>query len=138
MGHQGQWITALCLVGLVAGTHAGTHTIEGRIVGVTDGDTITLLDGDNRQHKIRLDGIDAPESGQPFGLAAKQHLAEILANRVAVAESSKTDRYGRKACRVLVGAPRRRRMRAGAKPRKAAQSKANVPGSGMAIPISPG
>ena len=45
-------ITALCLVGLVASTHAGTHQIEGRIVGVHDGDTITLLDADNRQHKI--------------------------------------------------------------------------------------
>ena len=54
-------ITAICLVGLVASTHAGTHQIEGRIVGMTDGDTITLLDTDNRQHKIRLDGIDAPE-----------------------------------------------------------------------------
>lgn len=65
--HKYRWITALCLVGLVASTHAGTHTIEGRIVGVSDGDTITLLDVDNRQHKIRLDGIDAPERGQQFG-----------------------------------------------------------------------
>ena len=85
-GHPRRWITALCLVGMVASTHAGTHQIEGRIVGVHDGDTITLLDADNRQHKIRLDGIDAPELGQPFGRASKQHLAELLANREAVAE----------------------------------------------------
>ena len=96
-------ITALCLVGLVASTHAGTHTIEGRIVGVSDGDSITLLDAENRQHKIRLDGIDAPESGQPFGRASKKHLAELLANRQAVAECSKIDRYRREVCRVLVG-----------------------------------
>jgi endonuclease YncB( thermonuclease family) len=69
---------------------------------VTDGDTITLLDAGNRQHKIRLDGIDAPESGQPFGRASKQHLTELLANREAVAECSKTDRYRREVCRVLV------------------------------------
>ena len=72
-------------------------------MGVTDGDTITLLDVDNRQHKIRLDGIDAPELGQPFGRASKQHLAELLANREAVAECSKIDRYRREVCRVLVG-----------------------------------
>ena len=40
------------------------------------------------KHKIRLDGIDAPELGQPFGRASKQHLAELLANREAVAECS--------------------------------------------------
>jgi len=95
------------VVGLVGGTqastHAGTHTIEGRIVGVHDGDSITLLDADNRQHKIRLDGIDAPELGQPFGRASRQHLAELLASREAVAECSKIDRYRRNVCRVLVG-----------------------------------
>jgi endonuclease YncB( thermonuclease family) len=36
-------------------------------VGVTDGDTITLLDADNSQHKIRLDGIDSPSWGNRFG-----------------------------------------------------------------------
>ena len=96
-------ITALCLVCLVASTHAGTHQIEGGIVGVHDGDSITLLVADDRQHKIRLDGIDAPELGQPFGRASKLHLAELLANRAAVAECNKTDRYGRGVCRVLVG-----------------------------------
>ena len=81
-GHPGRWIIALLLAGLVAAVHAGTHQIEGRIVGVHDGDTITLLDVDNRQHKIRLDGIDAPELGQPFGRASKPHRAELLANRL--------------------------------------------------------
>lgn len=102
-GRGGRWIAALCLVGLVASTHPDTHQIEGRVVGVHDGDTITLLDAENRQHKIRLDGIDAPELGQPFGRASKQHLAELLANREAVAECSKIDRYRREVCRVLIG-----------------------------------
>ena len=81
-------MVALCLFGLVASTQVGTHQIERRIVGVDDGDTITLLDVDNLQHKIRLDGIDAPESGQPFGRASKQHFAELLAGRVAHAQDS--------------------------------------------------
>ena len=95
-----QWIAMLSFV---ASAHAGTHQIEGRIVGVYDGDTITLLDVNKSQHKIRLDGIDAPELGQPFGRALKLHLAELLANREAGAECRKTDRYRRNVCRVLVG-----------------------------------
>ena len=56
----------------------------------------------NRQHKIHLDGIDAPEKGQPFGSASQRHLAELLANREVVAECSNPDRYRREVCRVLV------------------------------------
>ena len=102
VGHPKGRIAALCLFGLVATAHAGSHRLEGRIVWVADGDTITLLDADNRQHKIRLDEIDAPESGQPFGRASQRHMAKLLANREAVAECSKTDRYRREVCRVLV------------------------------------
>ena len=46
---------------------AGTWTVESRVVGVSDGDTITVLDRAKVQHKIRLSGIDAPEKGQAFG-----------------------------------------------------------------------
>ena len=71
--------------------------------GVHGGDTITLLDAEHRQHNIRLDGIDAPELGKPFGRASKLHLAELLANLGAVTECNKIDRYRREVCRVLVG-----------------------------------
>jgi len=47
-------------------------TLTGRIVGVHDGDTITLLDATKTQHKIRLAGIDAPELRQAFGTRSKQ------------------------------------------------------------------
>lgn len=93
-------LVALCLVG---STQAGTHTIEGDVVGITDGDAITLLDADNCQHTIRLDGIDAPEGKQPFGAASKRSLSRMAYNREAVAECSKTDRYGSDVRRVLVG-----------------------------------
>jgi hypothetical protein len=100
-----RWIAVLLLVGLAATDGAGyagtTKTIEGRIVGVHDGDTVTMLDAENRQHKIRLDGIDAPELGQPFGGASKKHLAELVFNQVAVAECGKTDRLGRQVCKVV-------------------------------------
>lgn len=49
--------------------------ITGKVVAVSDGDTITVLDADKQQHKIRLAGIDAPEAGQDFGNKAKQNLS---------------------------------------------------------------
>ena len=50
------------------------ETITGRVVGVADGDTITVLDADKVQHKIRLTGIDAPEKKQAFGNRSKESL----------------------------------------------------------------
>ncbi len=42
-------------------------TLNGRVVKIVDGDTITVLDASNTQHRIRLQGIDAPERGQAYG-----------------------------------------------------------------------
>jgi endonuclease YncB( thermonuclease family) len=47
--------------------HVCAAELTGRVVGVNDGDTITVLDASNKQHKIRLAGIDAPELKQAFG-----------------------------------------------------------------------
>ena len=44
-------------------TYAAEWVVEGRVVGVSDGDTITVLDDAKTQHKIRFAGIDAPEKG---------------------------------------------------------------------------
>ena len=68
----------LLLISLVfAGhVHAG---ITGRVVAVTDGDTIKVLDRTNTEHKVRLTGIDAPERGQPFGAVSRDHLASMVA-----------------------------------------------------------
>jgi len=52
---------------LLAALTCTAATIEGKVVGVADGDTITVLDADKIQHKIRLAGIDAPEKKQAFG-----------------------------------------------------------------------
>lgn len=80
--------------------HAGT--IEGRVVGVADGDTITVLDADKVQHKIRLSGIDAPEKNQDFGNRSKQSLSDLVFSKVVTVETDKTDRYGREVGKVLV------------------------------------
>jgi endonuclease YncB( thermonuclease family) len=69
--------------------------IHGRVVSVTDGDTVRILSADKTEHRVRLTGIDAPERGQPFGTASRDHLSSLIAGKTVFVESSKTDRYGR-------------------------------------------
>jgi len=77
-------------------------TIEGWVVGVTDGDTVTVLDGSKTQHKIRLAGIDAPEKKQAFGARSKQSLSDLVFDRQVSVETDKRDRYGREVGVILV------------------------------------
>ena len=76
--------------------------LTGRVVGIADGDTLTLLAGTNTPYKIRLGGIDAPERGQPFGNVSRRHMAEIAFGKQATADCYKVDRYGRLVCTVYV------------------------------------
>lgn len=86
---------------LAHGIAAG-EVIQGKVIGVTDGDTITVLDQSKTQHKIRLAGIDAPEKGMPFGQKSKQHLSDLVASKQVIVETTKVDRYGRNVGKVLV------------------------------------
>lgn len=81
---------------------ANADTLVGRVVGITDGDTITVLDGQQTQHKVRLMGIDCPEKAQPFGQNAKESLSDIVFGRTVNVEWQKLDRYGRIVGKVLV------------------------------------
>jgi micrococcal nuclease len=65
-----------------------------KVVGVADGDTLTILQ-DNRQVKIRLANIDAPEKSQPFGQRSKQSLSNLCWKKDAQYETQDVDRYGR-------------------------------------------
>lgn len=82
---------------------ASAATLTGRTVRVTDGDTIVILSEGNVQHKIRLQGIDAPERGQAYGTKSKEHLSGRVAGRFVVVEMDKRDRYGRVIGKVMVG-----------------------------------
>lgn len=81
---------------------AHAETLTGYVVGISDGDTITVLDTRNRQIKVRLAGIDAPEKGQAFGDRSKQHLASLIFNQNVTVEWVKQDRYSRTVGKVLV------------------------------------
>ncbi len=85
----------LILFALFLSARAQPQTITGKVVGVSDGDTITVLDDQKRQYKVRLDGIDAPESSQDFGSRAKQSLSDLVFGKTVTVISSKKDRYGR-------------------------------------------
>ena len=69
--------------------------IEGRVVGVHDGDTITLLMTDHQQVKVRLAQIDAPEIGQAFGQRSKQALSDLVFNKSIEVKKETIDKYGR-------------------------------------------
>jgi len=92
-------LASLTLVLVSLPTSAGQ--IAGKVVSVADGDTLTVLDASNNQHKIRLSGIDAPERAQPFGRQAKEHLSNLIAGAQVTVETMKTDRYGRTIGKVL-------------------------------------
>jgi endonuclease YncB( thermonuclease family) len=77
-------------------------TLTGEVVRVLDGDTVTLLDTEQHEHRIRLASIDAPEKRQPWGQAARQALAEQSWRRSATAQCRKRDRYGREVCTLSV------------------------------------
>ncbi len=96
-------LTYLAIIGLVillgaAAAHA-SEPFTGRVVGIADGDTITVL-ADTTPHKIRLAEIDAPEKKQAFGERAKLSLSALCFDRRASVSKGKTDRYGRTVARV--------------------------------------
>ena len=77
-------------------------TIEGKVVNVADGDTITVLDEKNIQYKIRLQGIDAPEKAQAFGQKTKQSLHQLVHSKQVTVEYQKKDKYGRTLGKVIL------------------------------------
>lgn len=92
----------LLLAAVLLALPAQADLISGRVVRVADGDTITVLDAEKVQYKIRLAGIDAPEKSQAYGERSRESLAELVANRTVTVETKKKDRYGRHVGKVLV------------------------------------
>jgi len=81
----------------------GDERILGKIIGVTDGDTVVLLTQEKTQIKVRLDAIDCPESRQAFGQRAKQFTSDFCFGKEAVLISHGKDRYGRTLGLIIIG-----------------------------------
>ena len=93
---------SIILLLLFSGNVYSAERIEGRVVGVHDGDTLTLLVTGNQQIKIRLAQIDAPESNQAFGQKSRQSLAEMVFNKSVTVEKETVDKYGRTVGTVFI------------------------------------
>lgn len=116
-----QEIILIAIFGLVMIVpDAKAETLFGVVVGVTDGDTATVLDSDNSQHEIRLFAIDAPETSchakkasayddscqetsQPFGKAAKKSLASMIYGQQVNVELQPGNSYGREVGTIWAG-----------------------------------
>lgn len=77
--------------------------LKGRVIGVTDGDSIVLLLKNNTQLKVRLEGIDCPESHQDFGEKAKQETVMLCFQKEVTLHKTGVDRYGRTLGFIFVG-----------------------------------
>lgn len=84
---------------LVATAAAARFT--GRVVSVTDGDTIRVI-RDGYATSVRLEGIDCPESGQPFYQRARRRTAELALRKEAEVRVTTTDVHDRLVARVVV------------------------------------
>jgi micrococcal nuclease len=82
-------------------SHAQTP-IQGKVISIADGDTITVLQN-SKQYKIRLYGIDTPEKKQDFGQKAKQFTSSMVFKQHVKVVVYDTDRYGRTVGVVYIG-----------------------------------
>lgn len=91
----------LLLLAFIVCQCAYAKSIDGRVVRVSDGDTITVLTAGNKQEKIRLCGIDVQEKRQAFGEKFRQVLAGLFAGKTVKVDVLNVDRYGRNVGLVL-------------------------------------
>jgi endonuclease YncB( thermonuclease family) len=85
----------LVLLVLIVSVAYADSEIRGTVVGVHDGDTVTVLTRDRQQFRIRLYGIDAPETNQPFGDRSKRYLSDLVFNKQVRVLVKGEDGYGR-------------------------------------------
>jgi endonuclease YncB( thermonuclease family) len=98
------WLVAVAMAALLSlPLPAWAAELAGRVVGLSDGDTLTLLTIERRQVRVRLGEIDTPESRQPYGTRAQQVLSEMVFGKDVRVVVQDTDRYGRTVGRVYQG-----------------------------------
>ena len=96
------WISCLMLACLLS-LPLTAYAWSGEVVGITDGDTITVLNSKTlKDVKIRLYGIDCPEGEQAFSKRARQFTSKLVYGKVVEVEVMATDRYGRTVALVTV------------------------------------
>lgn len=95
-------LTAVALF-TIPDTHAApSKQMQARIAAINDGDTITVIDFSQKRHIVQMDGVDAPELGQPYGEASKKHLERRLIKKNVVIMWNRTTKEGAKLGKVLL------------------------------------
>ena len=92
--------TLLLAMMLGSAVSAIANILDGRVVGIADGDTVTIL-VDRREVKVRIAGIDAPEKKQAFGQRSKQAMSDCAFGKNVSVDWDKTDRYGRTIGKII-------------------------------------
>lgn len=76
-------------------SYAWAGTLQGHVIHVADGDTVTVLDSKHQQIRVRIGGIDAPERRQAFSTRSHENLSKLVRRQIVTVEWYKKDRYGR-------------------------------------------
>ena len=96
-------VALICgIVAAVGGAAPVGELVACRVVSVHDGDTLRAIDGSNRELRVRLHGIDAPELGQPFGRKARDYLTDLVKGREVTLRVEGRDKYGRTLAAVVL------------------------------------
>lgn len=90
--------SCLTIVLLFLCNHA--FAFESKVIHISDGDTVTVMNAKKQKIKIRLAHIDAPENDQPFGKKSKQYLSRLIKGQNVRLNCHTTDHYGRKVCGI--------------------------------------
>lgn len=93
--------TPITIVLMLMTSAVSALTLNGRVVDIADGDTLTLL-VDRRPYVISIAAIDAPERYQAWGDRSKANLGRLSFNRAAVAHCTGVDRRGHQVCKLTV------------------------------------
>ncbi len=94
-------LLTLCLFLIVQSVQAASFS--GKVLSVIDGDTIIVMAGNKEKAKIRLAGIDAPESEQSMGKESKKALSAMVSGKQVTVRWEKKDDYGRFIGDIYIG-----------------------------------
>ena len=85
----------LLIVFLLLARSGQAETLSGTVIGVVDGDTLTIVDAQKRRYRVRLGQVDAPESKQAFGIKSARSLYGLCFRKTAQVEWQTKDQYNR-------------------------------------------
>ena len=100
-----QQFLSTILILLVLSLACEPESSTGKVIKISDGDSFTLLNSDNEEIRIRLQGIDAPEYKQPYSRKSREALSDLIFQKQIEVDVVEYDRYGRNGSTNIPGQP---------------------------------